>query len=197
LHRRDVFSAVPCRTLARVLTPRRLAGLAVLGVLLVLLVAAAGGSGRKRASAPPPTPTSASTTVAASSPAERAAFIAQANAICTQLDTTAQAIAPSGTDLASFAKQLPGLVTALQRARTNLAQLHPPSDAASLLGSYVALLGRQIQSAQQAAAAAAANDEAGFTRDMQGLLTGQEQPTGSQPSEMVAAARYGLTACAQ
>jgi len=165
-------------------------GKVVVGVATVLLIgvlaAAAGGghSGRR-------TPTA--TTV----PTDRAAFTFAANAICRQFDTQAAAAAPSGNDLASYAASLGSLIPLIDGARTDLAKLNPPSDGAAMLRAYVAFLGREVNSATAARAAAAAGDQQAFTAAMEGLLTGQEQPAGALPPEMLAASKYGLTDCAR
>ena len=182
-------------------TPRRLIGAVVLLGLIVVVALTAGSShGPRRATAPPASTTAppASTTSLPPSPDPgRQRFLSAANAICVRLDQQARAAAPQGNDLPSYAQGLPRLATALDQARSDLSALQPPPDGRTVLANYEALLTRQAASARAAAAAAADNDNAGFQRAMQGLLTGQEQPGGSMPAEMQAAAGYGMTACAQ
>jgi hypothetical protein len=160
--------------------------------LLVLGLAAWFGSGSSSRGPSSRGSTASSTTVSA-----RTSFVASANSICTDLGAQAANAAPSGTDLPSYATSLTTLASVLRQERAELGRLTPPVDATAMFRSYLAFLDREISSAVSARAAAATGDQQGFTAAMQGLLTGQEQPSGAKPAEMVAAENYGLTACAR
>jgi hypothetical protein len=169
---------------------RKLAVLGALGVLGAWLAASSGHGAAVRTSS-----NSVTTPAPATDPARKAAFIAAADTVCRDLGAQAAAAAPTGTDLPSYASGLAALGAVLARERAELGALVAPPDGRAMFAAYLAFLDREISSASHARAAAAAGDRQGFTAAMEGLLTGQEQPGGALPPEMVAAGAYGLTDC--